>query len=235
MQLDGSEIGIPDRPGIDPVGRKGGQRIGRRQIHGLDIAEGQPGLLQGGEYEHLRGRAPDEGQALAAQIRQGGRRRLFRHDDRGTGARDLLAGDVDQLAAMRLGRNRRRVAGGADIDCTGTQRIEQRRTGREDRPVERRDTARRQPLRDLAARLGQNRSAAFLMADPKPRPAPRPQGWTNQDGKGCRTQQAAPGQPARCGGPDLIRRKRPVRHFGSALVKIPRGRYDNILPLSMLY
>src|SRR5882724_4485964 len=70
LQFCQRKIGIPDCPGVDRSLGKGRRRVRGREWNGLDVAPGNPGLLQRRHQQIMRARYPAEGDALALEIGQ---------------------------------------------------------------------------------------------------------------------------------------------------------------------
>ena len=109
-------VGIPDRPGVDAAALERRLGIGRLQEDRLGVAPLETARVQRADQERVGARALGHGHLLAGQIGGGLNRRIGGHDDR-LGARGGFAGQgVDEIGAGRLGEDRRRRAGGAEVD-----------------------------------------------------------------------------------------------------------------------
>ena len=90
-------------------------------------------------------------------------RAALRHQDHLRLGLGRLRADIDQIGAYRLGKDRRNIAGTADINAADVQRLQHLRTGRELNP---RDMGLRIALLQQLMALRQHHAdAAFLVAD----------------------------------------------------------------------
>ena len=88
------------------------------------------------------------------------------HQDRGTGRAAAIGADIIEMATGCLGKQRRNVTGGAEIQGTGAKRLQQRRSGREFRPADS-DPLVGKPRFQRPAALGERQHAILLPADAK--------------------------------------------------------------------
>ena len=165
-RLGGGQERVPDRPGVDRAALERGARIGRRQVHGLDVGIGEARRLQRPHQQVLDVRALVERDLAALQAGDVGHREVLRDQDRLARRCGRLVADIEQGRAGGLGEDRRRLAGGAEVDGADVQRLQQLRAARELGPGDR-PAFRRQPLLQQAALLEQHQRAVLLEADPQ--------------------------------------------------------------------
>ena len=162
--LGGGLEGVPDHPGIDAAALEGGARIGRRQVHGLDVAVLQAGVLQGAHQQVMHVGALVQGDLLALQLAHRLQRRVLGHQNRLAGRRRRLMRHVQQVGTGGLGEDRRRFAGGAEVDRADVQPLEQLRAAGKFGPLHL-DALLGQALLQRALGLEQHQGAVLLIAD----------------------------------------------------------------------
>ena len=162
--LGGGEEGLPDHPGVDRALLERGAGVGRRQERDGDV-----GVLEAGAFERLDQQVVDvralvEGDVLALEVGDRLERAVGGDEDRLGPRRRRLVPDIDQRRAGRLGEDRRRLAGGAEVDGADIQPLEELRAGRELRPLDRVALG-LQLLLEQPAGLEQDERAVFLEAE----------------------------------------------------------------------
>ncbi|ENN89280.1 hypothetical protein RHSP_29794 [Rhizobium freirei PRF 81] len=171
--LGDCEIGIPDRPGIDGASLEGGRGVRRREIERLDVVDRQTALAQRLDGDVMRARTALEGDLLALEVgKRLDRRALANQNGRAFWAACIKT-DIEQVAVGGLRKERRHIAGGAEIEGAGAKRFEQRRTGCEFRPFDGYATIGK-PLFQRALAFGERQHAVFLPAYAKRRRGCRP-------------------------------------------------------------
>src|SRR3954467_5562703 len=107
---------IPDHPGIDRAALEGGARIGWREKHRLDLGIFDAGFLQRLDQEVMDIGTLVERDLLALEVGDRFQRALLRHQYRLALRRRRLVGDILYRLAGSLRKDRRGLAGVAEID-----------------------------------------------------------------------------------------------------------------------
>eukprot|EP01022_Parablepharisma_sp_SALTPOND_P036530 TRINITY_DN997_c0_g1_i1.p2 TRINITY_DN997_c0_g1~~TRINITY_DN997_c0_g1_i1.p2 ORF type:complete len:956 (+),score=359.07 TRINITY_DN997_c0_g1_i1:4487-7354(+) len=127
LPLYARQEGIPGDPGIDAATLEGGASVSRREIGRLDVGKCQARLLQRGNQQVVHASGLGDRDLPALEIGDLAQRRIGAHDDGLRGRRGRLLGDIGQLRASGLGKDRYRVGDiGAEIDPAHVECFQQR-------------------------------------------------------------------------------------------------------------
>lgn len=132
----GGVIGVPDCPGIDRAPLESSARIGWRQIERRDIA-----IIETGLFEHPNQQLMDIGpfvqrNFLFFEVRHRLDRAVFRYQNSLTMRCGGLDRDIDERRAGRPREDGGSFTGGAEIDRTDIERLQQLWAVREFKPLD---------------------------------------------------------------------------------------------------
>lgn len=127
---------IPDHPRINRPALESGAGVRRRQIDRGDVFIAEARFFQRGDQQVVDVGPLVQPHALALQIGYAADRRLLRDHNRFRFWVSGGVGKVDQIGLCRLGKGRRRIAGGGQIDTADVEPLQHLRTGGEFDPAD---------------------------------------------------------------------------------------------------